>query len=100
MQPSAISESAGNSTGQRSPDDSGRRVGMVAGERLQFADETAALLRRRLNAAALVMSVILAAAFIGNLIGGAQTLLWLRGIVLLVTAGCFVALRSGASFSL
>jgi hypothetical protein len=43
---------------------------MVAGERPQFADETAALLRRRLTAAALVLLVCFAAAIVGNLIGG------------------------------
>jgi eukaryotic-like serine/threonine-protein kinase len=100
MQPSAISESAGNMTGQRAPDDSGGRVGMVAGDRPQFADETAALLRRRLTTAALVMSAILASAFVGNVIEGTLTMWWLRAGILLTTVGCFAVLRSGWSCSL
>ena len=73
---------------------------MVAGGRPQFADETAALLRRRLTAATLVLSVTFAAAIVGNLIGGLLSRLWCRVIVLLIMAGCFAALRGGSSFSL
>src|SRR5271165_5117256 len=100
MQPSAIVESSGNSTGQRPSDDSGRRVCMLAGDRPQFVDETAALLRRRLTTAALVISVVLAAAFVGNVIEGMLTMWWLRTGILLITVGCFAVLRSGWSFSL
>jgi eukaryotic-like serine/threonine-protein kinase len=85
---------------QSTPDVSRRRVGMVVGGRPQFADETATLLRRRLAAAALVLSVTLAAAFVGNLIGGNPTLWWLRAIIILVIVGCFAALRSSWSCSL
>jgi serine/threonine-protein kinase len=73
---------------------------MVAGERPRFADETAALLRRRLTAATLVLSVTFAAAIVGNLIGGMLSLLWLRVIVLFLMVGSFAALRGAGSFSL
>jgi hypothetical protein len=87
-------------TGQGSLDVSRGHVGFVAGSRPHFADETATLLRDRLTAAALVVVVVLAAAFVGNLIGGITTLWWLRAIVLLVTFGCFVVLRSDSPLSL
>ena len=40
-------------------------VGFVQGTRPRFADETASLLRTRLQAAAIVVSVLLLVAFIG-----------------------------------
>jgi hypothetical protein len=73
---------------------------MVAGDRPRFADETAVMLRRRLTAAAGVVSVTLAAAFLGSLQGGTLTLWWLRAVTLIVTISCFAVLRGGRSFSL
>ena len=75
-------------------------VAFVAGDRPKFADETANLLRGRLKAAALALAVILAAAFVGNLVSGVASLVWFRASVLCVLVGCFLALRSGRSLSL
>lgn len=65
------SNASASSTGQGSLDVSRGRVGFVVGDRPHFTDETADLLRNRLTAAALVIAVVLAAAFAGNLLGGA-----------------------------
>ncbi|WP_166820037.1 serine/threonine protein kinase [Thalassoroseus pseudoceratinae] len=75
-------------------------VGFVAGNRPKFADETAGLLRSRLTAATLALSVILTASFLGNFLRGITTLWWLRSVVLLVLFGCFVVLRSGRLLTL
>ncbi len=55
------------SRGKRPVDVSGPRVGFVEGTRPRFADETAGLLRTRLQAAALVVSILLFLAFAANL---------------------------------
>ncbi len=68
-------------------------VAFVAGDRPQFSEETAALLQGRLAAAALVIAVVLGAALLGNLFVGTTTLLWLRALILLVTAGLAFLLR-------
>lgn len=62
-------------------------VGVIGGSRPHFSDETASLIRSRLRAAAIAITAALGAAFIGNFLGGVTTLWWLRGLVLLTTAG-------------
>ncbi|MEK6249914.1 MAG: protein kinase, partial [Planctomycetales bacterium] len=97
-----VHESATGSTGagDESLGVSKANVGFIAGDRPRFADETAGLLRRRLSAAALAMVVILAAAFVGNLVMGIALLWWLRTAVLIVLVACFLAIRSAHSFTL
>lgn len=75
-------------------------VGFVAGARPHFSEETASLLRNRLRAAAFVITVALGAAFIGNCLSGIFSLWWLRGIVLLTTAGIAARLSLNAHLSL
>lgn len=100
MQPTVIYDSTVSLPGQNSLGVSRAHVGFVAGDRPHFSDETAALVRSRLSAAALVIAVVLGAAFIGNLVAGTTTLRWLRGLVLLFTAGSAVLLRYWPSLSL
>ena len=100
IQPTIISSPSASLPGQNSLDVSKANVGLVAGGRPHFSDETAALLRNRLTAAASVIAVVLLAAFVGNLVGGTTSLWWLRGLILLITAGSVVVLRSRRSLSL
>jgi len=102
IQPTLIydSSASASSSDPGSPDVSRGRVGFVAGDRPHFADETAALLRNRLTAAALVIVIVLAVAFVGNLLGGVASLWWLRGMILAIALGCLLLLRSHRSFSL
>ena len=94
-------ESASSSVpGNASMDVSQAEVGFVVGSRPKFADETAALLRARLQAAALALTVILAVAFAGNLAGGTFSFWWLRITILLALAVCWTVLRSPRSLSL
>ena len=94
IQPTIISYPSASLTGENSLDMSKANVGLVAGGRPHFSDETAALLRNRLSAASSVIAVVLLAAFVGNLVSGTTTLWWLRGSILFVTAGSVVVLRS------
>lgn len=93
-QPTVIFDSSASSPRQNSLDVSRAHVGFVAGDRPHFSDETAALLRSRLSAAALVIAVVMGAAFLGNLVQGVTTLWWLRGLVLLVLIGAAVRLHA------
>src|SRR6516162_1980137 len=100
MQPTVNYDSPAPVPTKNSLDVSRANVGFVAGDRPRFSDETAALLRTRLSAAALVLAVVLAAAFVGNLFSGTVTLWWLRGLVLLITVGSVVVLRARPALSL
>lgn len=100
MQPTVVFDSSVSVPGRNSLDVSRANVGFVGGDRPQFSDETAALVRGRLSAAALVIAVVLAAAFIGNLVSGITNLWWFRGLILLITAGSAVLLRFRPSLSL
>jgi serine/threonine-protein kinase len=100
MQPTVIVDSPAPVPPKISSDGSGANVGFVAGDRARFSDETAALLHRRLSAAALVLAVVLAASFVGNFVRGTSTLWWLRGLVLLIIFGSVVVLRARPSLSL
>lgn len=102
IQPTLISDSSVSaaSSSPGSPDVSQGRVGFVVGDRPHFTDETAALLRNRLTAAALVIVIVLAVAFVGNLLEGVASLWWLRGMILVITLGCLLLLRSRGALSL
>ena len=89
--PSAVGSSAGVSRAN---------VGFVVGSQPKFADETADLLRRRLLAVTLALTVILSLALTGSLVQGIFLLLWLRLLILAVLAACLVALRSRRPYSL
>ena len=87
------------SRGKRPVDVSGPRVGFVEGTRPRFADETAGLLRTRLQAAALVVSILLFLAFAANLLAEDVPLLGGRALVLAAWIASFFALRSRREFS-
>ncbi len=96
---------AHHSTSSSHPDDgsidvSKANVGFVAGDRPKFADETTKLLRSRLAAAAVVLLVVFAAAFVGSLVSGIVTLLWLRAVILGILLACLLTLRSSRHLSL
>ncbi len=93
MQPTLIFEPAASVPSQNSFEVSQAKVGFVAGNQPHFSEETAALLRSRLSAAARVISVVLAVAFIGNLVNGITSLGWLRGLIVIITIGSAVLLR-------
>jgi serine/threonine-protein kinase len=100
MQPTVNYDSSAPVPTKNSLDVSRANVGFFAGDRPHFSDETATLLRTRLSAAALVLAVVLAAAFVSNLFSGTVTLWWLRGLVLLITVGSVVVLRARPALSL
>lgn len=101
MDPTIISNPGSSlDSGNASADLSRANVGFIAGSRPRFADETAELLRTRLRAAALALTVILAIAFVGNLISGTFSLWWLRAMILGVLASCWMVLRGQRSLSL
>ena len=100
MQPTVIYDSVASVPTKNAPDTSRANVGFVAGDRPRFSEETAALLRSRLSATVVVLTAVLAAAFVGNLLSRTATLWWLRGLVLLITSGSVVVLRARPSLSL
>ena len=73
MQPTVMFDPSASLPGPNSLDVSRAHVGFVAGNGPHFSDETAALLRSRLASAALVLTVVLAAAFAGNIARGMST---------------------------
>jgi len=72
------------------------QVGFVEGGRPRFADETRGLLQERLAAAAIVTSIMLGIAFVGNLLNGNSELLWLRAAILTTLGVSAVVLRRGS----
>jgi len=102
MHPTILFEPAStrSDTAESSGGVSKAKVGFLAGRRPRFDDETGKLLRSHLAAATLILLLVLAAAFLGNLLAGIDTLRWLRASVLLVLCGCLAALRSRFSFDL
>jgi serine/threonine-protein kinase len=86
----------------RKPADGVSRPNMafVEGTRPQFTDETASLLRSRLRAVSLVLSILLAAAFVGNFFSPYAPLPVVRAIVLAAFVGSYVALSRPLAFSL
>lgn len=75
-------------------------MGFVEGTRPQFSHETAGLLRSRLQAATLVLSIVLAISFIGNLFSEYAPLIGIRALILGAFIGGFFALRGQRAFSL
>jgi eukaryotic-like serine/threonine-protein kinase len=75
------------------------RMRFVKG-RLRFSHETAGLLRSRLEAATLVLAVVLVLALVGNLFSDYAPLLGLRLLIVLAFVGGSLALRSKRPFSL
>jgi eukaryotic-like serine/threonine-protein kinase len=80
----------------------GSRLAMafVEGTRPQFSDETTALLRSRLQAVTLVLSILLAVAFVGNLFSDYAPLTVVRVIILAAIVGSCFVLRASRPFSL
>lgn len=103
LQPTMIHDSPaadGATSARNSLDVSRGQVGFVAGKRAQFADETAALLRKRLAAASLVIAVVMAMTFIGYMLRGVTTLWWVRLPILVIVITSAVALRHKLDWSL
>jgi len=75
-------------------------MAFVAGSRPQFTDETAALLRSRLQAAILVLLILLAVAFIGSLFSDYAPLTFVRVAILAGFGGSYFLLRGARPFSL
>jgi serine/threonine-protein kinase len=86
--------------GQKSMDVSRPKMGFVEGARPRFSQETAGLLRHRLQAVALILSILLSVAFIGNLFSEYAPLIGVRALILFIFIGGFVALQSNSDFSL
>jgi eukaryotic-like serine/threonine-protein kinase len=86
--------------GQKSMDVSRPNMGFIEGTRPRFSQETAGLLRHRLQAVALILSIILAIVFIGNLFSEYAPLVVVRAVILFIFIGGFVALQSKRDFSL
>src|SRR5574340_666900 len=68
-------------------------MGFIEGTRPHFSDETAVLLRSRLQAATFVLSILLALAFLGNLFSEYAPLVGIRALVVAAFIGGFFALR-------
>lgn len=100
MQPTVMFDPSASLPGPNSLDVSRAHVGFVAGNGPHFSDETAALLRSRLASAALVLTVVLAAAFAGNIARGMSTLWWVRALVLFIIASSSYLLRHQPSLTL
>jgi serine/threonine-protein kinase len=101
LQPTII---YGPSTGQpqaSSSDAPQLAVGLIAGTAPQFSEETAALLRRRLKAASLILAVVVSIAVVKNmLISGATTTVALQAVGLLSLFTAYLVVRSGFVLSL
>lgn len=99
-QPTVLFESAPAGRAAASQGVSRANVGFIAGSRPHFSEETAALLRSRLAAAALVMVLVLTAAFLGNLVTGMTALWTLRLFVVVLIGGVLTVLHSPRRFAL
>jgi len=75
------------------------QVGFVQGTRPRFGDETRDLLRSRLIAAAGLVSVVSAFAFVGNILTGGGELWWLRAAILAVLTFCYFVLKRNSALS-
>ena len=99
MDPTTAYESTPSAVGS-SADVSRANVGFVVGGQPKFADETADLLRRRLAAVTLALTIMLSLAFIGSIVQGIMQLLWFRVVILAVLVGCLAGLCSRRPFTL
>jgi len=93
-------DSASESPHPASAEVSRPRMGFVEGSIPHFSHETAGLLRSRLQAASLVLSIVLVLAFIGNLFSEYAPLVGVRAAIVAVFIGGFLALRSARAYSL
>jgi eukaryotic-like serine/threonine-protein kinase len=75
-------------------------MAFVEGTRPQFSEETAALLRSRLQAATLVLSILLAVAFVANLFSEYAPLTGIRAFIVATFVGSYLVLRGPRPFSL
>lgn len=75
-------------------------IEFLEGTRPHFTEETGQLLRARLKAAALVLSVILACGVVANFFAEGDPLIGLRVLILIGMVGSYGALRSGRPLSL
>ncbi|MGA2797730.1 MAG: serine/threonine-protein kinase [Thermoguttaceae bacterium] len=85
---------------KKSMDMSRPKMGFVEGTRPHFTQETAGLLRQRLQAAALILSVLLAVTFIGNLFSEYAPFIVLRVAIVIFFIVIFIFLQSARDFSL
>ena len=86
--------------GQGAVEMSRPNMGFVEGTRPRFSQETAGLLRHRLKAAALVLSIVMAVAFVGNLFSAYAPLVVVRALILFTFIAGFVALQGDRELSL
>ena len=102
VEPTIVFESRSDPSSSQGdlPEVSKAKIGFVEGTRPRFADETAQLLRGRLTAASLALSIILLAVFIETMITAIYDLWWFRGIVLGLLFGCWFVLRGDYVLSL
>ena len=76
------------------------QVAMIEKAKPRLADETAALLRSRLKAATLILSLALAIAFMRDMMLSQHLLFAMRLGILIVCVGCFALLQSKVQLSL
>jgi eukaryotic-like serine/threonine-protein kinase len=98
--PTTVDNPLGKRSSKPSAETVRPKVGFVEGTRPGFTDETASLLRSRLKAAALVLSILLGAAFVGNLFAEDAPLVGVRVLVLAGFVGCIFVLRSSVLLQL
>lgn len=88
-----------NQTGSSSPGKP--RIGLQQeGRQANFSDETVELLRNRLRAAAIVLTVVLGTGLVGNAIAGNHSWLVLRTVIFAGVVGSFLILRGGRAIRL
>ena len=97
-----VSYSAGRETPpalQKCDDESCPNVGLIEGARPDFSDETAKLLRSRLQAATLVLSIVLVLVFFRSLFLPQVPLTGLRVFIVVLFITSFLVLRSRLALS-
>jgi eukaryotic-like serine/threonine-protein kinase len=83
-----------SAAGANPPDVSRAKVGFIEGSRPLLSEETAALLRQRLKAVALVLSITLTMAFVSSFFILKTPFMILRGGIVVVLIGSYLLLRS------
>jgi eukaryotic-like serine/threonine-protein kinase len=81
------------------PDVSAGKVALIGGDQVHFSDEISVLLRDRLRAASIVISLVFGASFILNVFWN-YPFLGLRAILLAVVIGCAVQLHRFTSLTM
>lgn len=87
-------------SGTDPPDVPRVKVGFAEGTRPLLSDETAALLRQRLKAVVVVLSITLTVAFVGSFFLAKTPFVVLRGGIVVVMIGSYLLLRSSRSMPL